>query len=416
MKKDGVFLICIGSELIKGETLNTNFSCLGKLLFNLGIPILGEITVPDNLEAAKEALDFALQKSSWVITSGGLGPTFDDQTRSIISEYFNTPLEFKKNQFEIFIKNLKKKRKLSLIQTKNLKKQFYIPKSSKYLNNRLGSAPGFILSSSGSRIVSLPGVPSEFLDMLEKSVLPLYQSNSFLEKKCELTVKAIGISEVDFLNQLGELPYKNKVAYGIYPDLGHLRFVASSKLKFNPVLRKLKSKIKKKLKDYVYSYDGDETFSEILVKKCIQKQKTIALAESCTGGMVSEYITQVSGSSKCFKGGVVAYNNSVKESVLNISRTILRTKGAVSKEVASALATNVRKRFSASVGIGITGIAGPTGGSKTKPVGLVYIGVSYKEKTKVYKHLFNGDRDKVRNLASNKAMFYLWKTIETGMI
>ena len=369
--RPGVFLISIGSELLKGEVLNTNLVFLGRVLFENGIKLAGERSVADDPKQIHSALRDALEVADFVITSGGLGPTFDDITHQTLSSYF--------------------------LGAKELK----IP-------NRVGKAPGILFISSDRKVVSLPGVPREFESMILREVFPKYLKEMG-KKKQSFTAKAVGISEVDFLKKLGRLPAQSDAECGIYPSLGEVRFTAVGKN-----IQKLKSQITKRLKEFLYSYDKSESFEKVLGDLLLRKKATISVAESCTGGLTSKLITDIPGSSQYFLGGVTAYSNQIKENFVQVSKLLIKDRGAVSKDVAAELAWNVRKLMRSTYGIGITGIAGPDGGTKQKPVGLVYIALADSKSTHVKKFQFSGDRERVRLLAAKRALYLLWHKIKFG--
>lgn len=299
-------------------------------------------------------------------------------------------------------------------------RQSFFPKNSVIIPNRLGSASGFLIESNGAKIISLPGVPREFETMITEEVLPrhLLRGKDSFKSFC-LTAKAIGISEVDFLAKLGALPPGDQIQSGIYPELGEVRFTASA---FNSdagsgsrkILKNLKQSLERNLKEHLYTFDGGEAFEEVLGKLLRAKKKSVSVAESCTGGYASKLITNVPGSSDYFIGGVTAYSDQVKTDLLEVPQEKIAKRGAVSEEVAHALAANIRKIMDTSYGIGITGIAGPRGGTKTKPVGLVYIGLADSKNVNVRKFNFRGDRERIRHLAAKWALYLLWRKIKFG--
>lgn len=369
--RSGIFLISIGSELLKGEVLNTNLVFLGRVLFENGIRLVGERSVADDPMQIHSALREALEIADFVITSGGLGPTFDDITHHTLSDYFLGAKESR------------------------------IP-------NRVGKAPGILFISSDRKVISLPGVPREFESMILKEVLPKYLLR-IGEKKQSFTAKAIGISEVDFLKRLGRLPSQSEAECGIYPSLGEVRFTACGKN-----VQKLKTKIAGRLKKFLYSFDKSESFEQTLGKLLLKNKATVSIAESCTGGLTAKLVTDIPGSSKYFFGSVTAYSNTIKENFVGVSKFLIKDRGAVSKDVAAELAWNIRKLMGSDYGIGITGIAGPDGGTKKKPVGLVYIALADSKSTHVQKFQFSGDRERVRLLAAKRALYLLWHKIKFG--
>ena len=415
-RPDRVYLICIGSELLKGETLNSNLTVLGRILFEHGFKFLGEITVPDNSHQIKEALRQAVQKSDWVITCGGLGPTFDDRTREVIAGHFHAPLQFSKRHYQRLIHRMGKTRSLSKTILSAYRRQCHFPENSIILSNRLGSASGFLIRSGLCRVIALPGVPREFETMLSEEVMPKHVLKHVKGGiSPHLIAKAVGISEVDFLKKLGALPPEDSIQCGIYPDLGEVRFTAITSNR-DAVSRKklavLKKQLERKLQGHIYSLDGANCFEESLGRLLRKNNKTVSVAESCTGGYAAQLMTRVPGSSKYFIGGITAYSNRVKERLLHVPKERIQSFGAVSRDVAGRLASQVRNIMNSDYGIGITGIAGPDGGSKNKPVGLVFVGIANARKVSVEKFIFKGDRERIRLLAGKWALYLLWRKIK----
>jgi len=412
-----VFLISIGNELIRGETLNSNASTLGKFLYAQGMVLVGERTVPDNSDEIFNSIDNALQKADWIITTGGLGPTFDDITRNVISEYLEEPLIFQENLFDQFLKRISKIRTVKKYEKDKYEQQFYIPRKSKPINNKIGSALGFMAKHNNKMILSLPGVPGEFEGMLKGSVKKLFDVNAKKEVRTSITAKAISISELDFLKKLGSLPKDNNFHFGIYPEEGSLRFVVSTKgsnKQSKDRIKKIRNKMDKGLHPYIYSYSSEETFEQVFCDTLKKQRKTLSVAESCTGGQMSKLLTDIPGASDYFKGGVIAYSNEIKEYLVDVSKKTLKKHGAVSKQVAYELAKNIRLKFKTDYGISVTGIAGPQGGTKAKPVGLIYVGIANKNSVYTYELLLRGSRERIRNITAKKALFLLWKKLRQG--
>lgn len=413
-----VFLICIGSELLKGEILNSNVSYLGRTLLENGFHLAGERSVPDDPPKIHAALDEAMKESDWVITTGGLGPTFDDITRKVLSEYFRAPLEFSRSHYQRLIRHVSRGPKPGRTVLAAYERQCCFPKGARVIPNALGSAYGFLIRRGAKRVIALPGVPREFEVMIHEEVIPKFLlEHGKVPGKSRLTACAIGISEVDFLRKLGPLPAQQSFTYGIYPDAGEVRFTAlapDTSTQSKAVVKQLKMLLLSRLKHHLYSLDSGETFEEVLGNLLRRKKKTVSIAESCTGGYGAKLLTHVSGSSDYFVGGITAYANSVKEKLVEVPKTILQKHGAVSKPVAAAMASHVWKILNTSYGIGITGIAGPRGGTKTKPVGLVYVAVADSKKVFTQKLFFKGDRERIRHLAGKGALYLLWKQIKSG--
>ncbi|MBI4398129.1 MAG: nicotinamide-nucleotide amidohydrolase family protein [Candidatus Omnitrophica bacterium] len=293
----------------------------------------------------------------------------------------------------------------------------FFPKGSRIILNKLGSAWGFVMETQGRKIISLPGVAREFETMIQGEIMPkLFLKRGGLSRPVSLTAMAAGISELEFLKRLGGAPREKFVDCGIYPGLGEVRFTAASKgsKESNQAVSRLKEKIKKKLGSYVYAWNLNTSLEQEIAKLLVKKHHTVSCAESCTGGHVSELLTQTPGSSKYFLGGVVAYADAVKEQSVGIPHGIMHRHGAVSREVGEEMAQRIRRRMCSSIGIGITGIAGPSGATKTKPLGLVYISIAGAKRVETRKFVFKGNRERIRKLAAKYALYLLWLKIRSG--
>ena len=399
-------IINIGAELLKGSVLNTNAQFLGKELTGLGFHVEAQVSCGDSLKAIEESLGLALSHADLIILSGGLGPTPDDVTRDSLAQFFKVPLVFSRSQFSLIQKNYR--RYGQRIVPSQVKKEAYYPQNAKPLMNRFGIALGFTIRCGNRLIVVLPGVPSELEKMFAQQVKPLLKRHfKNREARPSLAAKTVGISEPEVMKRLGEDFFRDEFEFGIYPEAGEvsLRIYAAKVA----VIRRLKKKIKKRLAGALYSQE-ETGLSETVGQKLIRKKRWLAVAESCTGGRLASDITRVAGASRYFKGSVITYDNRIKEQV-GVSKKILKTKGAVSKEVAIGLAHGVRNKMDTYYGIGVTGIAGPSGGSRQKPVGLVYISLATPKKVRTEKFLFWGDRNQIQTKASKKALEFLWQDL-----
>ncbi len=399
-------IVTIGVELLKGSVLNTNARFLGKELTESGFQIEAQVTCGDSLAAIEECLALALARADLIILSGGLGPTPDDVTREAVAQFFKMPLVFSKSQFASIQKHYRRHGFKSIPD--QVRKEAFYPENAVPLLNRFGIALGFYVRCGNRLIVVLPGVPSELEKMYHNEVRPLLKRFfKKMVKRPALVAKTVGMSEPEVMQRLGKDFFKEPFDFGIYPETGEvsLRMYAER----TGVLQRLKSKIKKRLKPALYALE-DVTLAEKVGQLLARKKHTVAAAESCTGGQLAAEITRIPGASRYFKGGVTAYDNAVKES-FGVGRALLKTKGAVSKETAAALACGAREVMRADYGLGITGIAGPTGGSSKKPVGLVFIALSSARGTQVRKYLFWGDRSQVQAKASKKALELLWRRL-----
>ena len=399
-------VICIGNEILLGHINNTNAQYISQRLVSIGIKSPLHISIPDNHQTIVSFIRNSLADSDIVALTGGLGPTVDDVTLECISMALHKKLIFNKKVAE-HIKAHFKKRKLKM--PKNNLRQALIPEGAKYILNNIGSAPGLIISIGKKVLLALPGVPFEMHDMLEKTVLA-YLKKYFLPDLIikSRVIKITGLAESKVNEKVEDiLKISGNVQMGIYPHPEEITVKITvtdkSAKKVNSTINKIEKRVKSRLGNYIFGYDN-EKLEKIAGKLLLKKKKTLSIAESCTGGLLANRITDISGSTKYFRMGVVTYSNELKNKVLNIPIETIKKHGAVSRQVASLMAKNVRKLSNSSIGIGISGIAGPAGGTKKKPVGLIYIALSTKTKTVCKEHRFLGQREIIKFKATQAAL------------
>lgn len=398
-------LIFTGSELLLGHILNIHAQYLGARLSEIGIEVLYHITVGDERDRLRQVIKQAVSRSELVIITGGLGPTTDDLTAEAVADVLGMPLV----PDEATLKKLAKLyHDRGQVMPESNKKQAFFPKGSVILTNNRGTAPGALVEREGSTVIMLPGPPQELKSMFESWVLP------FLKKKVSSgpvirfkILRLTGISESAIQDKVKDLGGQGNpgIAFVAKPGEIQVRITASAK---NPeeaekMVAGLSEKVKKRLDQFIFSSDND-TLEEILGRLLIEKGLTISVAESCTGGLIGSRLTEIPGSSVYFRGGVVAYSNELKETVLGVPSRTIELFGAVSRETAVAMAVGVRKLAVTDLGIAVTGIAGPEGGTGKKPRGLVYIALASEEGTDVKECRFPGTRTAIRQGASNTAM------------
>lgn len=407
-KNDSAEILCIGTEILLGNIVNTNSSVISRGLADIGIDMYHHTVVGDNPERLKEALNVAFSRNSIVITTGGLGPTYDDLSKETVAEYFGAKLVLDEESLahtQSFFK------KWGCPMTENNVKQAMMPEGCIILKNPNGTAPGAILEKDGKTAVLLPGPPREMTPMFEEQVLPYLQKRSG-RVLLSHGVHFFGIGESALENELrDEMEGMNNPTLAPYAKEGEvmLRVTASAEDKAGaeallvPVVDMLKSRFAQ----YIYGVDVNNLQTAV-VRALIQKGLTVAAAESCTGGWLAKRITEVPGSSGVFGYGVVTYANEAKEKLLGVSHETLEKYGAVSPQTAEEMANGVRRVSGADIGVSITGIAGPDGGSAEKPVGLVYVGVSSEKYNDVIKlNLSRGyaeEREYIRNVAASHAL------------
>jgi nicotinamide-nucleotide amidase len=390
-----VSLLCIGDELLKGATVNTNMAYVGQKLLEIGIVSESAVVALDKKENLVKALDNLLAESDLVISTGGLGPTADDVTRPVIAEYFG-----RKMYQEEEIKKQLSERWLRLKRgpiPERLMTQTFVPEGSDILPNNVGTAPGTWLTADWNgkekHVVMLPGPPMELEPMFEESVLPRLKGmlkGKLFSKLYFVADTPESIAE-DKMQPVIKENDQLSVAYCASP--GNVKLFLSS---FNEKqFKKACASAEEIFKDKILS-NGCNSLAEEISKLLRERKSKISTAESCTGGMIAAALTDISGSSDIFPGSIVSYSNECKEKILGVSSETLKNFGAVSEECAKEMLMKVCEKFGTEGGISATGIAGPSGGTKEKPVGLVYIGVKFKDKVLVRKNNFSGNREMVR--------------------
>jgi len=404
-------LLSVGTELLLGEILNTDAKFLAEELSVLGINVYYQTVVGDNKERLKNALELALSRADLVIASGGLGPTPDDLTKEVIAETMGEGLVLDEESFDRIKKYFNKVQRE--MPQSNIK-QAMMPENCIILKNNNGTAPGCIIEKNSKIVVMLPGPPHELVAMFNESVKPYLMEKSEGMLYSE-TLKLFGIGESKAAEILQDMMESKNPTLAPYAETAGLRLrltaFAKNKKEGEMLLKEAKTKIYEKLGEYIYA-EGDATLPETVTKMLIDKKITISAAESCTGGMFTKMIVDISGSSEILSESIVTYANSAKEKYLGVEHETLEKYGAVSEETARQMAEGIRKAANSDIGVGITGIAGPGGGTKEKPVGLVYVGVSCKEETVVKKLTLSGNREKVRYSAALNAFDIVYKILK----
>ncbi len=401
-------IIAVGSEILLGDIQNTHAQYLSHQLAPLGVNVLRHTAVGDNKKRLTDAVTGALSRCDTLIITGGLGPTQDDLTRDVVAKTLHVPLVL---DCDLLAGIRAYFDRLGGDMPESNKRQAYRPQSSVVLPNANGTAPGLLLKKDGKRVFLLPGPPGELKPMFEASVRPYFE-RLLGETIVSHNVHLFGLGESKVDEMLGDLMAGENPTVGVYAKDGEVRVRVTAKGKTQEAceasMRPILEEMKKTFKKHIYGIDIG-TLENALVQKALSLHKTVALAESCTGGMVAQRITSIPGASGCFAYGIVSYANRIKAEELGVSKSDLETFGAVSEQVAEQMAKNARQKGRADVGIGITGIAGPDGGTKEKPVGLVYIGVSTKEKTRVKRCNFSrglaNERGAIRNRACLQALY-----------
>lgn len=401
-------IISIGTELVLGKTIDTNASYIAKKLMLLGLELLRKTVVKDEPSELISALKSAISRADVIITTGGLGPTEDDITMNSLCSAISGDVVYNK-EIEKAIRVYYKNKDLKHIP-KIAFRQAYIPKGAKWFGNRVGTAPGILAKYKGRFIICLPGPPRELIPMFEKYVMPYLKKIAPMKRPVikTKTVKITGLTEIEVYQKTKELfSHGTNVCLGIYPHLGevHIEITARSRKEKEAYknMTAMEKEIKQRLRKYIYGFD-DETLESVVGMLLSEMGLRISVAESCTGGLISSRITNISGSSKYFCMGVTAYSNKAKKELLGVSEKKLKKYGAVSKEIAFEMAKGIKNLSDTDMALAVTGIAGPTGGTKKKPVGLVYIAVVSDSLTNVKKYLFTGNRTEIKYQISTRAL------------
>lgn len=393
-------IITVGTEILLGDIVNTNSQFLAKELANLGIEVYYQSSVGDNEKRLLEVFDESLKRSDLVITTGGLGPTKDDITKEVAAKYFHQELildEYSLEQLKKYFKD----RNLEMSES-NLK-QIYFPKDAIVLENLNGTAPGAILSKNNKTIIVMPGPPKEMKLMFENGVRPYLErlTNIVLKSK---TLRIFGMGESLVEDKLIDL-IKNQSNPTIAPYVGNgditLRITAKAQdeEESNKLIEPIEREIRNRFDKFIYG-EGNTSIEEVVSKILVANNLTISTAESCTGGMLSAALINYPGISSVFMEGCVTYSDESKISRLGVKKETLDKYGAVSEQTAKEMAIGIANNFNTNIGLSTTGIAGPGGGSKDKPVGLVYMGIYINGKTIVKKYEFKGSRQEIREKAT----------------
>ncbi len=405
-------IICVGTELLMGSTLNTHSQYLSLKLSEAGIPIYYHGVVGDNPERLKEMLHHYYQTVDLIILCGGLGPTEDDLTKEIVCEYMDIPLVFSETLHENLIERFKKYGTRTM--TQNNLKQCNIPQDGIVLANPNGTAPGCIVTKNGKTAILLPGPPNELIPMVENELLAylMQYTQGVLVSKY---IRMFGIGESACETEILDLIGLTNPTLATYAKQGEvmLRITAfgDSSDEALATLEPILKDVENRLGQYIYAFDNED-LEMVLVKALKAEGKTIAFAESCTGGLLSSKLVNVSGSSAVFGTGIVAYSNETKTKLLGVSEELLEVQGAVSEEVAQAMSEGLLALSGADLCVSVTGIAGPDGGTFEKPVGLVYLDLYMNGHHETHKLQLTGDRERIRNItalhAMHKSLLKIW--------
>jgi nicotinamide-nucleotide amidase len=408
-------LVTIGTELLLGMTVDTNGAEISRALAAQGIRVTRRTSVADQEDQIRDVVGDALERTGAVLTTGGLGPTSDDITKKVVADLFNAPLEFDE---AIWAGLLERFARLQRKPAQSNRSQAEVPRGATVLTNRWGTAPGLWLEGPAGLVIMLPGVPLEMRRLLEHEVIPKLAPRGRGSVIRSLLVRTSGIPESSLAERMGDvekdiapltlayLPGLEGVdlrlsAWDLTPDEAERRLHAAAEL------------LRARGTENVYA-EGESDLAALVLDKARLQGVRLAVAESCTGGLLGARLTEIPGSSDVFVGGVIAYDNAVKAELLGVSAPLLAEHGAVSEPVARAMAEGAALRFGAAAAVSVTGVAGPGGGTPEKPVGTVWIACSYNGATETRHSVFPGSRHEVRARAAQAALFLLHRRLSAS--
>ncbi len=406
-------IITIGDEIIIGQVIDTNSAFIAEELNKTGIEIIRITSVPDNKDSITDALDNAKEKADIIIMTGGLGPTGDDITKNTLAEYFNSTLVINRDVLQ-HIKGFLANRSMEITE-RNIK-QAELPDNCKIIFNSYGTASGMWFEENGKIFISLPGVSYEMKSMITNNVIPEFKKRFKLPCIIHKTILTNGMTESEMAEHLqiweDKLPHNIKLAYLPSPGILRLRLSGTGidKSKLENEIKNQTDKLIKLISDCVFGY-GDDRLEEITGRLLAEHNLTVAVAESCTGGKISELITSVPGSSAYFKGSVIAYSNEIKIRLLGVSEHDITKYGAVSEKVVKSMAEKTMNLYDTDFAVATSGIAGPSGGTPQKPVGTTWIAIASRDVTIARKFSFGEHRGRNILKASVTALNMLRKQL-----
>lgn len=401
-------IISIGTEITTGSILNTNSKFLSEKLMELGIDIYYHTTVDDNNERLSQVFNIALNRADIIITTGGLGPTEDDLTKEVISNALGLELEMDYTMENTIIDMFKN---MSSPMSENNRKQAVKPKGSSFLTNEHGTAPGIYINKDNKKVIMLPGPPAEMNFMFQKYVVPLIQEDYTILTR---SINLYGIGESNLESQLKEMPIWDDdnfiIATFAKSSYIEIKIIGKGKIKTDVEnkMSKIINLIINRFNEFIFAYDNI-LIEEVVFNLLNERKLKLGLCESCTGGLISSRFTKIPGASNVLDRAIVTYSNQSKNEELGVQNEIIEEFGAVSSETAYAMAKGLLERTNLDIALSITGIAGPSGESIDKPIGLVYICIMDRNKHKVIKCNFNGSRVSIQNRAATRAFIEIRK-------
>jgi nicotinamide-nucleotide amidase len=400
-----VEVVTIGTELLLGQIVDTNAAELGRALAGAGVEVVRHLSVADRPAAIRAAVAEALERTGFVITTGGLGPTRDDMTKREVAALFGKPLEMDAS----VLRSLEERfRRLARTMPAVNRTQAEVPAGATVLPNPRGTAPGLWVEENGRVVVMLPGVPSEMRGLLAEEVLPRLAARGAGVVVRSRTVRTTGIAESALAERVGAIEEElEPLTLAYLPSVAGVDLrVTAWGLRDDDADRRLDAataQLRKSAGDHYYGDDGAD-LAAVVLDQLRTRTARLVIAESCTGGLLGGRITAIPGASDVFIGGVIAYDNVVKSGTLDVRPELLEQYGAVSEQVVTAMAEGVQRQFAVDAALAITGIAGPSGGTPEKPVGTVWLAVRFGAESRALQRIFPGDRGEIRARAAQAAL------------
>lgn len=383
-------VITIGNEILSGRIVDSNSAFIGARLSGIGVPLTWITSVGDDRDRIARAFEQAMARADVVLVTGGLGPTHDDMTKHVFAECFGRKLVLNERVLEQVRARFAHR---GIEMPSSNVDQAMVPEGVEALENRWGTAPGLHLEEAGKHVFLLPGVPREMKGLLEQCVIPILKRSGFGRSILQHTLRSTGISESALYERLRDLPGMDALAF--LPGLAgvdlNITVQGDEERVVQAQVERMAAEIRERVGTFLYG-EGDQTIEAVLGEMLMAKGWRIAVAESCTGGLIANRITDAPGSSEYFERGIVAYSNRAKVELLDVPEDLIATHGAVSAPVAEEMAEGVRMRSNVNISLSVTGIAGPSGGTEEKPVGLVFMGVSTAANTFSKKFQFGNER------------------------
>jgi nicotinamide-nucleotide amidase len=406
-------LVTIGTELLLGMTIDTNGAEIARRLADKGVRVTRRVSVADRPEDIRDAVAEALGRTGAVLTTGGLGPTRDDVTKKVIADLYAAPLEFDDT---VWANLLERFARLQRRPAESNRSQAEVPRGAVVLRNRWGTAPGLWLEGQPGLTIMLPGVPLEMRKLLEHEVVPRLAARATGSVIRSLLVRTTGVPESTLAERLGHIEREiAPVSLAYLPGLQGVDLRLSAwevdENDADRLLRAAADQVRRRAGDHVYG-EGERDLAELVLDAARSKGLRLAVAESCTGGLVGTRLTEIPGSSDVFVGGVIAYDNAVKREALDVPAVVLEQHGAVSEPAARAMAEGAARRFQVSAAVSVTGIAGPGGGSEAKPVGTVWVSCLVHGAAATRRFLFPGTRHEIRARAAQAALHLLLQQMD----